>query len=81
MKPLAPALHGSASRRGRASRREGLGSAVQAWAGLLVRRLWYPGDRGRGHQMKGACAANTGEELELEGQASPQPAWGKKRLV
>ena len=38
-----------------------------------------PGDRG--HRVKGAHAANTGEELELEGQASPQPAWGKKRLV
>ena len=33
---------GSASRRGRASRKEGLGSAVRAWAGLQVWRLWCP---------------------------------------
>ena len=38
-----------------------------------------PGDRG--HRVKGAHAANTGEERELESQASPQPAWRRKRLV
>ena len=53
-----------------------------------------PGDRG--HRVKGAHAANTGEERELdqlkgahaantgeelEGRASPQPAWRRKRLV